>query len=77
MDENLKSNDGLVQEVEIIEYKILDEGKRDSVTNKKCTDTTIHSVIKVKVNPLIMKNYLKDASTFEIHEDVVLNKVKL
>lgn len=77
LDDNLRNNDGLIQNVEIIEYEILRSGKKDSVTNKKSQGTTIHSVIKVKVKPLILKDALKDKFTFDVHEDVALNKINI
>jgi len=33
----------------------------------------IHTVVEVKVTPIIMREFLEDIFTFEVHEDVNLN----
>ena len=75
LDDNLESKNGLVQKVEIVEYAILEPGRYDSVTRKKCQDNVIHSIIKVQIKPLILQDQFKETYTYEIHEDVALNKL--
>ena len=77
LDDNLENPNGFVKKVEIKEYTIIRKGKRDNVTKKICQDNTIHSLIKVQVKPLILEDVIKDSLIFEIHEDVVLNKLKM
>lgn len=77
LDENLSNDDGIVQKVEILEYNIYQKGKKDNYTKLKVKDTTIHSVIKVKIKPIILENMLEKVFTFEIHEDVILNELKV
>ena len=75
LDEKLTNKNGLIQDVEIIEYDIYEIGKRDNYIKKKQKDTSIHSVIKIKIKPIFMEEILEDVFTFYVHEDVVLNKV--
>ena len=77
LDESLKNEEKIIESVKIKEYKILSDGKKDKYTNIRVNDTTIHTVIEVKVKPIIMKDMLEKIFTFEIHEDVVLNEVKI
>ncbi len=76
LDDELVNEDGLVQNVEIMEYKIYEAGRKDSYTHERTKDATIHSVIEVKIKPIILSEWLQDIFTFQIHEDVILNMVK-
>lgn len=75
LNDNLENKDGLVQKIEIIEYSILEKGKKDKVTNKKCDGNVIHTHIRVKLKPLILAELIEDSLNFDIHEDVTLNKL--
>ena len=77
LDKDLKNDTGIIKSVKIIEYDIYLPGKRDKYSNKKLSDTNIHSVIEVKVKPIILEDLLQDVFTFEIHEDVMLNKINI
>ena len=77
LDNNMKNDEALIEEVEILDYDICESGKKDNYTKTKFKDTTIHSVIRVKMKPIFMREVLKDMFTFELHEDVVLNKFKV
>lgn len=77
LDKELKNETGIIKEVKIIEYDIYQAGKKDKYSNQKLNDTTIHSVIEVKVKPIILEELLQELFTFEIHEDVVLNKINI
>lgn len=75
LDDDLKSKSGLIKEVKVVQYDVYNPGKKDKYTGKKLRDSTIHSVISVKVKPIIMEDLLENLFTFDIHEDVVLNEV--
>lgn len=77
LNDNLKSSVGLVREIEILQYDILSNKEKDGYTGKSNDDTTIHSVIRVKIRPLFNIDALERACTFNIHEDVALNEVIL
>lgn len=77
LNDELKNNEGLIKKVTLLEYEIYQKGKKDKYTNIRVNDTTIHSVIKVEIKPIILEDFLQDIFTFEIHEDVVLNKVNV
>ena len=73
LDDNLKNEEGVVESVKIIEYDIYVSGEKDTYINNKVDDITIHSVIEVKIKPIILSKILENIFIFEIHEDVVLN----
>lgn len=73
LDDNFKNPDKLITAIKIIEYDIYEKGKKDSVTKKICDDRVIHTVLEVKIKPIIMRSFFEDIFTFEIHEDVNLN----
>ena len=77
LNENLENKEGLIQQVKIIEYDIYEIGKRDKYSNKKVNDITIHSVVEVKIKPIILDSFLEDVFIFELHEDVALNTVAI
>ena len=77
LDENLENTNGVVQAVTILEYNIVETGKKDGYTKRKLKDNTIHSVIKIKVKPIFSIKQLERLFTFEIHEDVVLNVLNM
>ena len=58
-----------------MEYEIYEDNKRDSYTTKRCDGRTLHTVIKAKIRPIILKDFLEDIFIFEIHEDVALNSM--
>ena len=77
LDEKLENKNGIIQKATILEYEIYSAGKKDKYSNSKVKDTTIHSVIEVKVKPIILESILEKYFVFEIHEDVVLNTIKM
>lgn len=76
LNENLENKDGIIQKINIVEYEIYPPRKKDRYSKIKQNDRVIHSVIKVKIKPIILEKYLKDIFIFEIHEDVTLNTLK-
>ena len=73
LDYELKNENSLIEEINIIEYDILEKSKRDSFTREKTDDRVIHTVIEVKVKPIIMRSFFEKIFTFIVHEDVNLN----
>ena len=76
LDENLSNDDKMITSVEIVEYAIYEKGSNDSYTKKACGARTIHTVLKVKIKPIILKSFLEDIFVFSVHEDVALNLMK-
>lgn len=77
LDNNFKNNDKLISKIEIKEYEILEKGEKDTYTGEKLSSRVIHSVIEVKIKPIIMKEVFEKFFTFEIHEDVSLNNQRV
>lgn len=75
LDNNLSNGDKLISNIEIKEYEIYEKNKKDNYTKEKCDDRTIHTVLKVKIKPIIMRKILEDVFVFTVHEDVNLNMV--
>ncbi len=75
LDDKLANEAGLIKQIKIKEYEVYKSGSRDSFTNKRLGDMTIHSVIEVKIKPIFNFELLEHICTFDIHEDVVLNEL--
>ena len=76
LDNNLENKNGLISKISIEEYKIYKKGQSDKFTKEKNDDTVIHTVLKVKVKPIILRTILEEIFVFTIHEDVNLNMAK-
>ena len=76
LNEKLENESGLVQKVEVVDHIIYKINQKDSITKYKVVSPTIHTVIKVKIKPLLLANFLPDIFTFYIHEDVILDELK-
>lgn len=77
LNDNMVNNEKLISKVNIEEFKIYKKGQKDSYTNQKCDDMILHIVLNVKIKPIILKSYLENIFTFEIHEDVNMNMLKM
>jgi len=77
LNDDLENESGLVNRVDIKEYKIYDKGKKDLYTNESLDNIIIHSVITVKIKPIIFEKLLENIFVFDIHEDVILNELKV
>ena len=77
LNEDLENEDGAIQKVNVLQYSVEKAGKKDKYTKKKLKDNTIHSVIEVKVKPILNIVALEDLFVFEIHEDVSLNVLEM
>ena len=75
LDEKLENKEKLINKIEIVDYKIYEDDKKDSYTNKRCDGRTLHTVVKLKIKPIILDEFLEDIFTFTIHEDVALNSM--
>ena len=73
LDNDLRNINNLITEIDLLEYDIYEVGEKDKYSKKICNNRVIHSVIKVKIKPIIMKEIFEDIFTFTIHEDVNLN----
>ena len=71
---NFENKNSLIEHVNIIEYDILEKGQKDNYTGEKCDDRVIHTIIEVKIKPIIMRSFFENIFVFEIHEDVNLNQ---
>lgn len=72
-----ENKEKLITKLEIIEYTIYPKGKKDNFTKEKCDDATLHTIVKIKMKPIIMTKMFEDIFTYTIHEDVNLNMVKV
>ena len=77
LNENLENDEKLITKIEVIEYTIYDENKKDSYTKIRTDSRVLHTVLKVKIKPIILKKLLEDIFVFTIHEDVTLNSMKV
>lgn len=73
LNDDFRNEDKLITEINIQEYEIYEKGNRDSFTRNICTSRVIHTVIEVKIRPIIMKQLFENIFVFDIHEDVNLN----
>lgn len=76
LNDDFKNENGLITKIQIEEYKIYEKGKKDGYNDNKCDDRTIHTVLKVKMKPIILSSLLEEIFTFTIHEDVNMNMVQ-
>ncbi len=75
LNENLENEDKLISKVEIIDYEIYEDNRKDEYTGKRCDGRVIHTVMNIKIKPIIFKNLLENIFVFTIHEDVSLNSM--
>ena len=76
LNNNLENENKLISKIEVLEYEIYSSVKKDSYTNKRSDGRVLHTVLKVKISPIILKKYFEDIFVFTIHEDVALNSMK-
>ncbi len=73
LNDEFENKDKLISSLKIMEYEIYEKGRKDSITLEKTDNRVIHTVIEVKIRPIIMREYFEDIFKFVIHEDVNLN----
>lgn len=76
LNDNLENENKLISKIDVVEYEIYSSGKKDAYTNKRVNDRVLHTILKVKISPIILKDYFEDIFIFTIHEDVALNSMK-
>lgn len=77
LNDKLENGEGLIEKIRIKEYEILKKNTKDSFTRKRVENITLHTVLEIEIKPIIMKEFLDEVFIFDIHEDVVLNGVKM
>lgn len=77
LDSRLKNGKRLIKEAEIKNVLVLEEGDLDPVDKELRDSLMLHTVIKVKVKPVIFESLLKDKSEFEFHTDLQIKKISL
>ena len=73
LDESLSNSEKLITSIEIIEYDVYEKRQKDSYTRERCENRVIHTILRVKVKPIILRNVLEDIFVFTVHEDINLN----
>lgn len=77
LDGRLKNGQGLIKEAKIKNVLVLGDGDLDPVDKEISEELMVHTVIKVKVKPVIFKSLLEDKSEFEFHTDLQIDKIEL
>ena len=70
-----ENKEKLIESVRVVEYEIIEKGRRDSFTREPCDDRVIHTVVELKIRPIILRQIFEKIFVFQIHEDVNLNMV--
>lgn len=77
LDNKLKNGKGVIEESKIKNITVIEEGEIDPVTREIANNLMVHTVIKVRVKPVILKSLLADKSEFEFHTDISIDKIAL
>lgn len=77
LDNKLKNGKGLIEQAKIKDILVLEEGDFDPVKKLLNEELTVHTVIKVKVKPVIFKSMLENKCEFEFHTDLSIDKIIL
>lgn len=77
LDSKLKNGQGLIEGAKIKNITVLEEGDLDPVDKKLSDSLIVHTVINVKIKPIIFQSLLKDKSEFEFHTDLQIKKIAL
>lgn len=77
LNNSLKNGQGLIKEAKIKNVFVLEEGDLDPVDKELKDSLTVHTVINVKIKPVIFESLLKDKSEFEFHTDLRIDKITL
>lgn len=73
----LKNGQGLIEEAKIENIVVIEEGDLDPVDKEISEELMVHTVIRVKVKPVIFRSLLEDKSEFEFHTDLQIDKIEL
>ena len=77
LDKNFQNPDKLISSLKIVEYQIYEKNDIDKFLHEKCKNRIIHTVIEVKIKPIIMRQFFEKIFTFTIHEDVNLDMLQM
>ena len=77
LDDRLRNGKKLINEVEIKDVLVLEEGEFDPINKALVDDLMVHTLIKVKIKPIIFKSLLEGKSEFEFHTDLQIDKIEL
>lgn len=75
LNDNFSNDKKLITHIDVEEYDVYRKNKKDTFTKKRSSNRVIHTVLKVKVRPIILKEFLENIFVFTVHEDVNLNMV--
>lgn len=73
LDNELKNQQKLISSIEVKEYEIYEAQRKDNFSGSCSDNRVIHTVLKVKIKPIILSDFLENIFTFDVHEDVNLN----
>lgn len=77
LNNEFENKDKMIESIKILEYEIYEIGEKDSYTGVNVDDRVIHTVLEIKVKPIIMKKVFEKIFVFKLHEDVNLNLLKV
>ncbi len=72
LDNELKG-EGLIEYIKIMEYEIYERREKDSYTKERHDNRVIHTILEVKMRPIILMGLIDNWFVFTVHEDVNLN----
>ena len=77
LDTRLQNGQGLIRGAEIKNVLVLEAGELDPVDKTLSDSLMVHTVIKVKIKPVIFESLLKGKCEFEFHTDLQIKKISL
>lgn len=77
LNNRLSNGDGIIKSAQIVEVDVLEEGDWDSITKKEVSNLIVHTVVKIKIVPIIFASILKESYEFNLHEDFKIEKMNL
>lgn len=77
LDKKLRNGTGIIKEAKILDIEVLEDGEIDTITKKEIKNFTVHTVIKVKVIPMVFEELVGEKCEFNLHQDIKLEKAML
>ena len=77
LDSKLKNGKSLIEEAKIKEVFVLEEGEVDWIAGDIKDNLVVHTVINVKIKPVIFKGLLEEKCKFDFHHDINIEKIIL
>jgi hypothetical protein len=56
---------------------VIENGEVDPVSKSMADNIIVHTVIRIKVKPVIFKSLLAEKNEFEFHTDISIDKITL